>query len=70
MEVHRVQDRLHRPRRCAQGERDSSQREGTSTAEAQRAKELEREVRQLRKLRVTSRCIEVLRKLVSPQRAA
>jgi transposase len=32
-----------------QRERDSGQREGTTTAEAQRVKELEREVRELRK---------------------
>ena len=32
-----------------QQERDSGQREGTTTAEAQRVKELEREVRELRK---------------------
>ena len=52
---HRIdcsQDRLHGrdpPPLVCQHERDTGQREGTTTAEAQRVKELEREVRELRK---------------------
>jgi transposase-like protein len=50
--VDRRQDRLHGRdlrRWVRQHERDTGQREGLTTAEAQRVKELERENRELRK---------------------
>ena len=51
--VDRGQDRLHGRRRCCnwvrQDERDSGQRDGLDHGRAQRIKELEREVRELRR---------------------
>ena len=53
--IHRGQDRLHGadPNWVHQHERDTGQRQGPTTTEMQRVKELKREVKELRKANET-----------------